>query len=93
MTKKQIPKYRAVDGKARSIAQPSNVGNAVRYAGKSNELHALMQRLLCHQFSFSSRAGRTSHAHYHYPKRGSDSCHCNTEFVETVIHLFFLLLE
>jgi hypothetical protein len=50
MTNKQIPKYRdIVDGKARSIAQPSNVGNAVRYAGNSNELHTQMQRLLCHQ--------------------------------------------
>ena len=56
MTNKQIPKYRDVDGRARNIAQPSNVGNAVRYAGKSNELHTAIQQLLCHQLSLNPHA-------------------------------------
>jgi len=35
-----------------------------------NELQAQMQQLLCHQLSLSTRAGRTSDAHYHCPQKG-----------------------
>ncbi len=43
------------------------------------------------ELSLSSRAGRTSHAHYHYPKGVPTPVYYNMEFVGTVIYQVVLL--